>query len=84
MTAASKSNVKPLRNQTEILTIFGECEAVIGRMMSAEFDLHIIDPESFPPSVEQQDDLGRRAKFAIVMPAKHLVEFHQRCARLRA
>jgi hypothetical protein len=81
---AAMSRARPLRNETTIMTIFGEIEGVVASLMAGEHGLHKIEPRDFPPSVEQTDSFGRSAKFAIVMPAKYLVEFHERCARLRA
>jgi hypothetical protein len=82
------SRARPLRNQTEILTeiltIYGEVESVVARSMAGEYGLSKIETRDFPPSVPLMDNFGRSAKFAIVMPAKHLIEFHERCARLRA
>lgn len=82
--SADKGRVRALRNQTEILSVFGECEAVVARAMAGQYKLHIIEPRDFPPYVSTEDDFGRSVKLAIVMPAQHLVEFHERCARLRA
>lgn len=77
-------SVRVLRNQTEVLTIYGEVESVVASLMAGQYGLSKIDVRDFPPTVELCDDFGRSAKFAIVMPAKHLIEFHERCARLRA
>jgi len=81
---SSAGKARPLRDQTEILSIYGECEAVVARVMSGQYNLHIIEADEIPKSVETQDDFGRGIKLAIVMPAKYLIEFHERCASLRA
>jgi hypothetical protein len=77
------NRVRPLRNQTEVLSIYGQIEGVVARMMAAEYKLYVIEPKDCPAE-HAIDKMGRPVQFAIAMPAKHLVEFHERCAMLRA
>lgn len=78
------SNIRLLRRrQTEIFSIFGQIEEVVAEAMIAQYRLHKIDPKDIPLSAAY-DEHDHVAKFAVVMPAQHIIEFNLRCAELRA
>lgn len=79
----SNSRVRPFRNQSEWLAIYTQTDEVVARTMAEEYGIYVIEPEDMPESL-MYNALGMTALCTIVVPADRLVEFHQRCARLRA
>lgn len=71
------------RKATQIFSIFGQCEAAAADYMIAQGKLTRIEFKAIPESA-RYNDKGRAARFAVVVPAKHLLEFNQLCEGLRA
>lgn len=71
------------RFETQIFSIFGQCEAVAADMMIERHKLTRIEAHEIPETAAV-NEFGQRARFAVVMPAKHLREFEKLCAELRA
>lgn len=71
------------KRKTQIFSIFGQCEAAAAQTMIDKYGLHKIEQSEIPPTA-LFNDAGTKAVFAVVMPAKHLLEFSKLCADLRA
>jgi hypothetical protein len=70
-------------NKTNVWSIFGQIDAVVAQMMVDEGKFNKIEGEDIPATAKF-DELGRQAKFAVVVPAKHEAEFNKRVRDLAA
>lgn len=71
------------RMKSEVYSIFGQIETIVGEAMVKEGKATKIDVEHIPPSVIF-DARGRLASFALVMNRQQAAEFDRRVAQLRA
>lgn len=71
-----------MTKSSHIFSIFGQIESVVADAMIAEKKLTRISAQDIPPTAAF-DDAGRRAVFAVVVPAKVAAEFERRITALR-
>lgn len=67
----------------QIFSIFGECEQAAAEHLISKYSLRKIEPSMIPPD-RATNTLGQPAKFAVIIPGKHVREFEQLCSQLRA
>lgn len=74
-----------LRKQksTEIMSIFGQCEAVAAEIMIKDGKLSRIEQADIPLSALRNKD-GDLARFAVIVPAQYLHEFEELIKDIRA
>ncbi len=72
-----------MRNKTQIFSVFGQIEAVAAQIMIDKGEATHIPPEQIPDSAAV-NDLGQRARFAVVVPREKIARFETLIADLRA
>lgn len=71
------------KNETKIVSIFGEIEGAVARGMCAQKLVHLIEPEMIPVTARYHEETGDRADCALVLTLKMEQEFDRRVALLR-
>lgn len=67
----------------EIFSVFGQCEAVAAEILIDKGKARRIDASEIPFEVSR-NEMGVKARFAVMVPGEHVAEFNKLCADLRA
>lgn len=69
--------------QSQILSVFGQLEAVAAEIMIKAGELTRIDAKDIPAEVAV-NEFGDRARFAVIVPTSKMRKFNNLVAELRA